>query len=333
MVNVDAFAPARVRGNALHALKPGNRVVFGEKVEAPLRSPRAGKRIAVTPDDANVWLQTAAQILFLTVVGLLVAGFLLRDKDIFVPEEGTGYALGIIGGVCMLLLLFYPLFKRITMLGFSHHSTFWLRVHMLLGTVGPLLIFYHSNFSFGATNSNVALVSMILVAGSGVVGRYIYTRVHRGMSAVKLDLNSLLANSSRLLALIGEDTGGGSAPIAKAMADFAIAAMPVRRGILANLAGAAILPVRVSFARSRMMVDVRKVVRRNGDAAGWSASERRQRRRLARMHINEFLHCAARASQFSFWERMFSMWHVFHVPLFFVLLASGVIHVVAVHLY
>ncbi len=56
------------------------------------------------------------------------------------------------------------------------------------------------NFSLGATNSNIALFCMILVALSGVAGRYIYTRVHRGLSAVRFDLNTLLANSSRLLA-------------------------------------------------------------------------------------------------------------------------------------
>ena len=41
----------------------------------------------------------------------------------------------------------------------------------------------------------------------------------------------------------------------------------------------------------------------------------------------------SKASQLGFWERMFSAWHVLHVPLFFLLLVSGVIHVVAVHLY
>ena len=55
--------------------------------------------------------------------------------------------------------------------------------------------------------------------------------------------------------------------------------------------------------------------------------------RLAKNHVDEFTGSVSRAAQFAFWERMFSLWHIIHVPLFFLLLVSGVIHVVAVHLY
>ena len=64
----------------------------------------------------------------------------------------------------MLLLLIYPLRKR-----FQHSSIFifstknWFKLHMVLGVFGPLLILYHSNFSLGSTNSNVALGSMLLM--------------------------------------------------------------------------------------------------------------------------------------------------------------------------
>jgi hypothetical protein len=204
---------------------------------------------------------------------------------------------------------------------------------MFLGSAGPVMIFYHSNFSFGATNSNIALISMILVAASGVMGRYIYTRVHRGMSAVKLDLGSLLADSARVMTHVGDQTGGSSAAITIAMSEYAKAALPQSARVLPSVFKAMLLPLRSSFAHGKIMREVRKSLRKNSNSANWSSGEERQRLALARAHVEEFMYLVSKASQLGFWERMFSAWHVLHVPLFFLLLVSGVIHVVAVHLY
>ncbi len=71
---------------------------------------------------------------------------------------------------------------------------------MVLGVTGPLLVLFHANFSFGATNSNVALICMLLVAGSGVVGRYIYTRLHAHMDGHESTLEQLRSVGERLRA-------------------------------------------------------------------------------------------------------------------------------------
>ena len=40
-----------------------------------------------------------------------------------------------------------------------------------------------------------------------------------------------------------------------------------------------------------------------------------------------------RVAQFSLYERLFSLWHVFHLPFFFMLVLSACVHVLAVHMY
>ena len=40
-----------------------------------------------------------------------------------------------------------------------------------------------------------------------------------------------------------------------------------------------------------------------------------------------------RAATLGVYERLFSLWHVLHVPLFVILVLTAIIHVVAVHLY
>ena len=61
------------------------------------------------------------------------------------------------GGSMMLVLLVYPLRKRVRALRFMGTVAHWFRAHMILGVAGPVCILLHSNFSLGATNSNVAL--------------------------------------------------------------------------------------------------------------------------------------------------------------------------------
>src|SRR5262249_55531378 len=109
-----------------------------------------------------------------------------------------GYALGIIGGSLMLLLFLYSARKRIPWLRFLGPSAHWFRFHMVLGVLGPLCILYHSNFALGATNSNVALFCMLTVAGSGLIGRYIYARIHHGLYGSKLTLGELRKGADNL---------------------------------------------------------------------------------------------------------------------------------------
>ena len=52
----------------------------------------------------------------------------------------------------------------------------WFNAHIFLGLYGPVLILYHCGYSLGAFNSNIALWSMITVAISGVIGRFLYNR-------------------------------------------------------------------------------------------------------------------------------------------------------------
>jgi hypothetical protein len=45
------------------------------------------------------------------------------------------------------------------------------------------------------------------------------------------------------------------------------------------------------------------------------------------------LQAVVRVAQYTAYERLFSLWHVAHLPFVFLLLLSAVVHVVAVHAY
>jgi hypothetical protein len=150
---------------------------------------------AITPalnESRKRWLtpsQVEGMISFVTgtvITAVLIYGWLHRNDHWINPETGIGYALGIVGGSLMLLLLVYPFRKRIRYLRAIGSVGFWFRFHMLLGLLGPLAILYHARYSWGALNSAVAMGAMLIVAGSGLIGRFLYSRVHRGYSGRKL---------------------------------------------------------------------------------------------------------------------------------------------------
>jgi hypothetical protein len=328
-VSRSGFIEARVGTMSSVAVK-----VRVQEVEAKQLPPLPTTSPRRNPDTlALVGPSRIAQAVGMIMVAAIAAGFVLKSREIFVPSEGIGYKLGLIGGSMMMLILLYPMVKRVKFFSEKIKPAFWFRWHMMLGTVGPILIFYHSNFSTGATNSNIALFVMIMVAGSGVIGRYIYGQVHNGMSGAKLDVGGLLAKATRLMGSIEGDVGGGAGSLAKLLAEFSESALPKSSKLMPSFLNILSLPLKISFARTRIMTEVRRTVSANAKSQNWSRSAERSHINQARVHVLDFLNAVSRAAQLTLWERMFSLWHLFHVPLFFLLIVSGVIHVIAVHLY
>jgi hypothetical protein len=143
-------------------------------------------------------LLTPAGIFFVAVLAAIAFGIRLPTSAYLSPQSGLGYALGVAGGSMMLLLLLYPVRKRLPHARYIGSTRSWFRMHMTLGILGPALILFHSNFSLGATNSNVALVCMLIVSGSGLFGRYFYRRIHLELNGREATLDELKEFSSRL---------------------------------------------------------------------------------------------------------------------------------------
>ena len=85
--------------------------------------------------------------------------------------------------------------------------------------------------------------------------------------------------------------------------------------------------------RIRLRRAIETAVRESAIRQHWNSGERRAHSRSARIHVDEYLDAVTRASGLAFYERLFAMWHVFHMPLFCLLIVTGIVHVVAVHLY
>ena len=229
----------------------------------------------------------------------------------------------------MLLLLFYPARKRKPWLKFIGTTKAWFQLHMLLGVVGPLLILFHSNFSLGATNSNVALFCMLTVAGSGLFGRYFYAHIHLGLHGRKTSLNELRDYAERLRQVSTEVSFLPELVDRIAAEERALVDRCQRLFVLARpLAGA----YGAVVARRHLRAYVHRELAA-GHVVGAPAVRSSRLEAIAYDYIDSRLAATRRVVEFTAFERLFSLWHALHMPLFIMLIIAGTVHVVAVHVY
>lgn len=259
---------------------------------------------------------------YLLVLALLVRGWQSRGQPFLSAESGLGYTLGIVGGSMMLLLLLYPLRKRIRLLDGLGRIRHWFRLHMLLGVLGPVCILFHCSFRPGSLNSSVALLCMLLVAGSGLVGRYFYSHIHHGLYGQKATLAELHADAE----LLQQDLDGRLAQLPALLAlltRFEQRAMEPPASLLHGAWRYLSLGPYTWWCYLRF----RGLLRRQ-----WTGADPALRRRVSRQ-LGARLASIRKLTEFHLYERLFALWHVLHVPLFVMLVVSGIVHVFAVHMY
>jgi hypothetical protein len=278
------------------------------------------------------WANAIPLTFGIAIAVVLSIGWLNRNDSSLTPKSGVGYWLGIAGCLLMLLLLLYPLRKRMRSLRVIGTVAFWFRAHMILGISGSVLILWHANFRLGSINSNVALVAMIVVATSGIFGRYLYSKIHRGLYGRKAAAREILADAEALRGLIDANLPITDRVVAQLNA-FARLGAAASKGVLAALVLLPVMSWRGTVVRMRLIADARQVIAFEAKRLGQSRRVRRQR--LAGVADLVTLHVAAvkKAAALAFYERLFRLWHVFHVPLFFLLVIAAIIHIFAAHFF
>jgi len=269
---------------------------------------------------------------YASLIVLISAGWLLREHNWINPEEGVGYWLGIAGGSMMLTLLLYPLRKRIRFLHRLGPTRFWFRMHMILGLAGPLLILYHCNFNLGSFNSRVAFYCMLLVAGSGVIGRHFYARIHRGLYGQKTSLRELqgelaksVEKSHGLAKLMPELIERLDSLSNELQGDRVTQSLGIGRSLGWTFTH--------HFVRLSLLSTARRELRLAAASSEVIAQDYKRFARTAASFIRDYTSLMGRVAQFSFYERLFALWHVFHLPIFFMMVISALFHVLAVHMY
>jgi hypothetical protein len=263
---------------------------------------------------------------------LVYIGWVGRESRDISAGEGLGYWLGIIGGSLMLALLLYSVRKRIPLLRNLGATRHWFRMHMTLGIVGPLIILYHSNFQVGSINSQVALYCTLLVAASGIVGRYFYVQIHNGLYGTSASLRQLVRTVEASNQQMRKGPGLNQ-QIREQLASLAEDVLQRPE----TLGTSALAPVWLGFKTRWLYMKLVRVAYRNIDELAASSAVAKQHRtrlrRSTRHYLRKRLAEIRKVAQFGFFERLFSLWHIVHVPFFLMMVLSAIVHVLAVHMY
>ncbi len=219
----------------------------------------------------------------------------------------VGHGLGILGSAMVLIMLLYSVRKRARFARRWGDARIWLRYHILLGVAGPVLITLHTAFKVDGLVA-VSYWSMVAVALSGVLGRYLYQQIPRNMLGDTLTPQEIEERAEVLLVELAGPHGLDQRGLA-ALEHLAV-------GRLENRSSAyALLTLPFLNARSRRELHVWA----HGVAPGLGA----QGRNLA----HQWVFLARRLYLFHTVRDLFHWWHVVHKPFAAVMILVMIVHV------
>ena len=90
---------------------------------------------------------------------------------------------------------------------------------------------------------------------------------------------------------------------------------------------------RVRWNYILMLVRLRRALKVTALRSGWTDNVLKKHKKDAHRYVAAYLLLVKKIVLFSFYERLFAKWHIFHLPLFIMLVITGLVHVVSVHMY
>lgn len=257
-----------------------------------------------------------AGLYIIIITLLLIVGFFIAKSLPYKPGDSVGYNMGLVGGLMLLSLLLYPLRKRVRFLKNFAPLPKWFKWHMVFGILGPTLILFHSTFHIGSLNAGVALACMLLVSGSGIFGRFFYTKIHYGLYGRHATHKQLQED------LDGSDVQSifNFAPeIQKKLVEFhgygmnSYGASKIRIGKLLTLS------LRAKWLSIILIRDLEDAMYGDANEKKWNDVQMQRLDELFYQNVNfihSYLRAVKRVAQFGTYERLFSLWHVIAVHMY-----------------
>lgn len=262
-------------------------------------------------------------LMLMLVAAVAWLGWVVAHGQYYKPGIGLGYNLGLAGGIMMATLLLYSLRKHLKLMQKLGKLKYWFKIHMILGVLGPTLILFHTTFSLGSLNATVAFYCMLLVAGSGLVGRFVYTRIHKGLYGSRSTLKEARAE-------LADSTGDVKSrlhffPKVEAwVTTFEKEALEAQRGFFAGVWFFLSFDVRRMMLYQRCSRNIHQVL-----GAGRMGDVEKEAKKM----VGQYLLQIQTVAQFKKFEQIFSAWHVLHLPFMFLMVATAIFHVIWVHMY
>jgi hypothetical protein len=227
------------------------------------------------------------------------------------PGGSRGYWLGIVGTALMVVMHVYSVRRRARVLRDVGRLSSWLNFHIYCGLLGPALIVLHSSFKVQGLVA-LSFWSMIAVAGSGVLGRYLYLQIPRRRSGDELTMSEMAELNHEISDRLRNEFGLSDQDL-KGLRKIATKDFNQRSGLASLLVR---LPVQGVALRWKLRRFARGLKLPSGPLLREMLRQARQMALLERRII--------------LWQRLqqlFHYWHVFHKPFAIVMYLFAAVHI------
>ncbi len=299
------------------------------RVAAPSKSPERGHRLRVR-------LAGLTSILFLSALAVYGANYYLlpldqrpySDKHLLLKPSGTiGINLGILGVALFCIIFLYAVRKVWPWLGRIGSARHWMDFHIIAGVSAPIVIAFHASFKFGGI-AGFAFWIMLAVALSGIIGRYLYSRIPRSLTAAELSHTELQASEQEL----SDALAGQSVYSAEQIQSVLTIPSPEhiqRIGPLLALGEMIALDLRLPFQVAglrRASATFGGNLRSFGGLLPGSNPEMERVVELVRQKAS----LSRRVIFLKHTQRVFHLWHVIHRPFSYAFAVLAVLHILVV---
>jgi hypothetical protein len=235
--------------------------------------------------------------------------------DLLKPTGLLGHGYGIVGSLMILAGVgMYSSRKRIRAFSSFGKLKHFLEFHIFLCTTGPALVLLHTTFKFGGLVA-ISFWSMVAVVLSGVIGRYLYVQIPKGIQGNELSIAELNARHALLGKRLTEEYG-------------------IPRELLAQID--ALARPRRPVVEMSMLETLQFLVLSDLQRGGRLRAIARMFRthNLRHSALKHFLALASErlvlTRRIAFLEKLrslFTLWHVIHLPFSIIMLIIFLVHV------
>jgi hypothetical protein len=233
------------------------------------------------------------------------------------PGRPLGLSFGVAGLSLFLFMWLYPVRKRVRALRKAGGLGPWLRVHILAGLTLPFAVAVHAAWRFTGL-IGLGYAAMVLVVVSGIVGRYIYSRIPRQRNGLELTRDEVANERRALLTVIAAEARLDPTEVEQALA------LGPARGPRQGVARILLQMVADDLARRRALRNIRR--RWSQPRPGAPAPDPRALRGTLRMARREIA-LSQQVRMLDATHRVFSWWHVAHLPVAITALLAILVHV------
>ena len=250
------------------------------------------------------------------------------EKHALLRPSGTiGLKLGMLGTILFFIIFLYALRKIIPWLGRMGSTRHWMDFHVIAGVTAPFLIAFHASFKFQGI-AGFAFWIMVAVALSGIIGRYLYSKIPRTLTAAELSLNELVSTEKDLTDALSAQSIYSADQLGRIL--YVPSAEHLRRiGPLLALGEMIMLDLRLPLQVASLRRASSTIAGNLCSLGGLFSSSNLEVEPVVQL-VRKKASLSRRVIFLDHTQRVFHLWHVIHRPFSYAFAVLAIMHILVV---